>query len=82
METLNGVADWQKVDSAGTDGLNGVHNSLAYRVHEIERHMHSYERWFESAAAPAGTTHVADPAGTGGGQWTLDAGNTLSLIHI
>ena len=77
METLNGVADWQKVDSAATDGLTGVHNSLAYRVQEIERHMHSYERWFESAVAPAGTTHHADPAGTGAGVWTIDAGNSV-----
>ena len=75
METLNGVADWQKVDSAATDGLAGVHNSLAYRVHEIERHVHSYERWFELAAAPDPTDHVADRAGTGAGVWTLDAGN-------
>ena len=84
METLNGVADWQKVDSAATDGLAGVHNSLAYRVHEIERHMHSYERWLEVAAAPAGTTHVADPAGTGAGAWTIDAGNLAygDWVHI
>jgi hypothetical protein len=77
METLNGVSDLQKIDSAGTDGLAGVHNSLAYRVHEIERHFHSYERWFELAAAPVGTTHRADPAGTGAGVFTIDAGNTI-----
>lgn len=77
METLNGVADWQKVDSAATDGLNGVHNSLAYRVHEIERHIHSYERWFELATAPAGTTHRADRAGAGAGAFTTDAGNLI-----
>lgn len=77
METLNGVSDLQKIDSAATDGLTGVHNSLAYRVNEIERHLHSYERWFELAAVPAGTTHLADPAGTGAGQWTIDAGNSL-----
>ena len=75
METLDGVTDLQKVDSAATDGLAGVNNSLAYRVHEIERHVHSYERWFELASVPAGTTHVADPAGTGAGEWTIDAGN-------
>ena len=67
METLNGVTDLQKVDSAATDGLAGVNNSLAYRVHEIERHVHSYERWFELAAAPDPTDHVADRGGTGAG---------------
>ena len=37
--------------------------SLAYRVHEIERHLHSYERWMELAGTPAGETHRADAAG-------------------
>ncbi len=75
METLNGVSDLQKVDSAATDGLAGVSNSLAYRVHEIERHHHNYERWFELAAVPDLTAHAADPAGTGAGVWTIDAGD-------
>ena len=74
METLDGVTDLQKIDSAATDGLAGVNNSLAYRVHEIERHFHSYERWLELAAVPAGTTHRADAAGTGAGPYILDAG--------
>lgn len=35
-----------KIDNQATDGLNGVHNSLAYRVHEIEKHFHSPEYWY------------------------------------
>ncbi len=50
----------QKIDNATTDGLAGVNNSLAYRVHEIEQHFHSPEDWLGAAAAPSGATHVAD----------------------
>ena len=74
-EILDGIADRQKIDSATTLGLNGTNNSLAYRVHEVERHLHSYERWFETAAVANGEIHVADPAGTGGGVFQMDAGN-------
>ena len=63
------------IDSATTQGLNGVDNSLAYRVQEIERHLHSYERWFELAGTPAAETHRADAAGTGAGVFQIDAGN-------
>ncbi len=35
-----------KIDSEVTDGLTGVSNSLAYRVHEIEKHFHSREVWY------------------------------------
>lgn len=49
-----------KIDSAPTDGLEGVEDSLAYRVHEIEKHLHNNERWLGAAAVPSGETHVAD----------------------
>ncbi|MCP4536258.1 MAG: hypothetical protein GY832_03855 [Chloroflexi bacterium] len=58
--TLNGASDQQKIDSATTLGLLGTNNALAYRTHEVERHLHSYERWLGAAAAPSGETHVAD----------------------
>ena len=75
MQTLDGVTDAMKVDSAATLGLNGVSNSLAYRVHEIERHLHSGARWFEVAAVPAGETNAADRIGSGAGAFQIDAGN-------
>lgn len=50
----------QKIDSTATDGLEGVEDSLAYRIHEVERHFHSYEHWFGLAAVPVGETHRAD----------------------
>lgn len=64
-----------KIDDTATLGLEGTHDSLAYRVAEIERHLHSYERWFEKSSSPSGETHVASPAGTGAGVFQLDAGN-------
>lgn len=73
--TIQHDRDTEKIDSLATSGLAGVSNSLAYRIHEIERHIHGYERWFETAATPNGGTHVADAIGTGGGAFQLDAGN-------
>jgi len=47
-----------KIDSASTDGLAGTSNSLAYRVHEIEKHFHSRERWWGAVAAPDETNAI------------------------
>lgn len=72
---LNGVSQSDKIDHAATLGLSGVHDSLSYRITELERHIHSYERWFELAGTPAAETHRADAAGTGAGIFQIDAGN-------
>ena len=47
-------AETAKIDSLATNGLNGVNNSLAYRVHEIENHFHSVERWVGISADQSG----------------------------
>ncbi len=73
--TLNGVTDNQKIDSAATDGLSGVSNSLAYRVHETGRHFHSYQRAYGLAASPSGTTHRADEIVDDPEPFQIDAGN-------
>ena len=44
-----------KIDELAVNGLLGVNNSLAYRVHEIEKHFHSRERWFGKKAVPTAT---------------------------
>lgn len=44
-----------KIDLAATTGLAGISNSLAYRVHEIERHFHGRERWFGKKAVQTAT---------------------------
>ena len=71
---LNG-SPISEIDSVASLGLNGTHNSLGYRVAEIERHLHSGGRWFETATTPSGETHVADAIGTGGGAFQIDAGD-------
>lgn len=47
-----------KIDQAATDGLAGTVNSLAYRVHEIEKHLHSREFWWGSDGSPDETTAI------------------------
>jgi len=47
-----------KIDEAATDGLVGVGNSLAYRVHEIEKHLHSRGRYWGALAAPDETNAI------------------------
>ena len=64
-----------KIDNAAVDGLEGVEDSLAYKVTEIETHFHSYESWFETASSPDGELRVADRIGEGAGAFQLDAGN-------
>lgn len=65
----------EKLDDVATSGLLGTADSLAYRVHEIERHLHSSASWFGAAATPSGETHVADRIGPGIAAFRLDAGN-------
>ena len=64
-----------KITETATLGLGETYNSLAYRVAEIERHLHSGARWYEKATTPSGETHVADRIGVGAGAFQIDAGN-------
>ena len=36
----------QQIDNASVLGLLGTENSLAYKVHEMEKHIHNREFWF------------------------------------
>jgi len=83
----------QKIDNLEVDGLLGVTNSLAYKVHEIEKHFHNREYWFGKAASQvqgvtAGTKGVGTPFVTssintsdGFGAWIpiLGSGDTPSV---
>jgi len=73
----DGLYELSKIDKRATDGLAGVNDSLAYRVHEIENHVHSYERWSGAAASPSGETHVADHLhnNSSASAFQIDAGN-------
>jgi len=56
---LTSISDeTDKIDGAVTDGLAGTNNSLAYRVHEIEKHFHSRERWWGAVAVPDETNAI------------------------
>jgi len=76
---VTGSPAWQ-IDQVAITGLLGMVDSLAYRVHEIERHVHSWSRWFGAANTPDGELHVADRIGkseSGGSEtpFVIDAGN-------
>ena len=73
VTTLQSETD--KIDGAAADGLLGTADSLAYLAGKIERHQHSYERWFGVAGTPAPETHVADRIGTTSSPFQADAGN-------
>ena len=63
-----------KLDDKATLGLAGTYNSLAYRVHEIEKHFHNSEDWFGVAASPS-ATNKADDVTTGTlAAFQIDAG--------
>lgn len=64
-----------KIDQEGSNGLGAATNSVAYLAQEIDRHVHSYERWFGLAAVPDGELHRADRVATGITAFQMDAGN-------
>lgn len=49
-----------KIDDLVVNGLLGVEDSLAYKVHENERHHHHWDRRMGLAAVPNGEIHRAD----------------------
>jgi len=46
----------KKIDNEQVNGLQGVHDSLSYKVNEIEKHFHSLERWFGDSGSNSGST--------------------------
>ena len=53
------TTDVNKIDAEAVDGLLGANNSMAYKIHEIEKHFHNSEDWFGVADTPS-ATHFAD----------------------
>jgi len=47
-----------KIDNVAVKGLLGVHNSLAYKVHEIEKHVHGRARRWGALASPDETNAI------------------------
>ena len=56
---------FKAIDQIATLGLAGVHNSLAYRVHEIEKHLHSPSRCFGKSADQSGNDWALTISGAG-----------------
>ena len=70
---IDEIGRLKKIDEAATDGLLGGNNSLAYRVHEIEKHFHNREIWFgehgtRNGEVDCGARNVMTP-------FQVDAGN-------
>lgn len=59
LDAIKAMTD--KIDGVATNGLppTGVSNSLASRVHEIEKHLHGRERWWGATGAPSETNAIA-----------------------
>lgn len=68
-------AEIAKIDSLASDGLTGASNSIAYRIHELERHFHSAGRWFGRAATTS-ATHAADRIANSPVAFQMDAGDS------
>ena len=67
-----------KIEDQATEGLLGTSNSLAYRVHEIEKHFHSREIWFgehssRNAEVDCGERDTMTPFQTDAGNDTWSA---------
>jgi len=72
MPIINGLStNIEKIDSLAVNGLSGVSNSLAYKVHMIERHIHSGGRWLGLAGTPT-ATHFADRIGITSNPFQID----------
>lgn len=74
-DNINESSELNKIDRAASLGLAGTADSLGYRIGEIERHFHHWERWLGKAVTPSGETHVADKLGVGVLAFQIDAGN-------
>lgn len=47
-----------KIDDLATAGLEGVPDSVAYRLHELEKHVHSRGRFWGAVAVPDETNAI------------------------
>ena len=74
-----------KIDNLAVEGLLGTEDSLAYKVHEIEKHLHNTERWIGQSADQSGNNWAADTltafqAISGNGVYGADADDEAKVI--
>jgi hypothetical protein len=55
-----------KIDLVAVDGLSGVNNSLAYKVHELEKHFHNAQSVWGSNSGYMGSDYPIALSVTGG----------------
>ena len=67
---IDQIGTIRRIDEAAVLGLSGTRNSLAYKVHEIEKHFHGREYWYGKSAADT----FLDPASLT--EWQVVAGNS------
>lgn len=72
-----------KIDNLATDGLTGVANSPAYRVHEIEKHFHNDELWYGISADQSGANPWAASVSAAGMPTAYQAvsGSAAQKVH-
>lgn len=68
-------AETNKIDNVAVDGLSGFKDSLAYKVNEIEKHLHNNNKIYGLAGTPSGETHRADRITLKPEPFQADAGN-------
>jgi hypothetical protein len=74
-----------KIDDFAVEGLEGTSNSLAYKVEEIERHLHGRECWrgklaVQTATAWADDTLTPFRAISGNDTWGGDANDEAQVL--
>lgn len=70
-DTFRKLINIRKIDSLAVKGLLGVEGSLAYKVHEIEKHFHGSEYWYGNGGS-------LDLSRTTANFFTLGAGSTFA----
>lgn len=91
--TPNYQNEMAKIDLLATSGLSGTYNSLAYRVHEIEKHFHNAELAYGNASnAMAENTPVKFTVTGGDNAWgtevlltdgtVIESGNASKYFDI
>lgn len=77
-DTSTIIDDTKYIINTDTGGLlAATKGSISYYVAELDRHAHSYERFFELANTPSGELHVADELGSGNGPFQLSCGSNV-----
>jgi hypothetical protein len=73
-DTSKSKASTDYIKDISTPGLGSTVGSLAYTTAEIDRHLHSYWRWYGKLATPSGGK-VAAQLGSENSAFTITAGD-------